>query len=158
MGDLPLVSEIVCVCVCCLYSAEIDQKLQEIMKQTGYLKIDGQVRCAHRDTSCFRPRLKTSILVKCPSMGCESLWAKQLVVVFSRTAQREQLLLHDTQNWSVFILEITLAWAWSKLSFYHSGIQQKWQTWSVRGRSAAGRVGRSSKSGSRRQVMSSLSK
>lgn len=25
-------------------SAEIDQKLQEIMKQTGYLKIDGQVR------------------------------------------------------------------------------------------------------------------
>lgn len=24
-------------------SAEIDQKLQEIMKQTGYLKIDGQV-------------------------------------------------------------------------------------------------------------------
>lgn len=30
----------------CLHSAEIDQKLQEIMKQTGYLKIDGQVRCA----------------------------------------------------------------------------------------------------------------
>lgn len=27
----------------CLCSAEIDQKLQEIMKQTGYLKIDGQV-------------------------------------------------------------------------------------------------------------------
>lgn len=27
-----------------LHSAEIDQKLQEIMKQTGYLKIDGQVR------------------------------------------------------------------------------------------------------------------
>lgn len=31
------------------HSAEIDQKLLEIMKQTGYLKIDGQVRCAHRD-------------------------------------------------------------------------------------------------------------
>lgn len=28
----------------CVHSAEIDQKLQEIMKQTGYLKIDGQVR------------------------------------------------------------------------------------------------------------------
>lgn len=28
----------------CPLSAEIDQKLQEIMKQTGYLKIDGQVR------------------------------------------------------------------------------------------------------------------
>lgn len=28
----------------CPHSAEIDQKLQEIMKQTGYLKIDGQVR------------------------------------------------------------------------------------------------------------------
>lgn len=28
----------------CVRSAEIDQKLQEIMKQTGYLKIDGQVR------------------------------------------------------------------------------------------------------------------
>lgn len=28
----------------CPYSAEIDQKLQEIMKQTGYLKIDGQVK------------------------------------------------------------------------------------------------------------------
>lgn len=27
----------------CPHSAEIDQKLQEIMKQTGYLKIDGQV-------------------------------------------------------------------------------------------------------------------
>lgn len=32
------------VCVACSHSAEIDQKLQEIMKQTGYLKIDGQVR------------------------------------------------------------------------------------------------------------------
>lgn len=34
-----------CVLMCLfLLSAEIDQKLQEIMKQTGYLKIDGQVR------------------------------------------------------------------------------------------------------------------
>lgn len=28
----------------CVFSVEIDQKLQEIMRQTGYLKIDGQVR------------------------------------------------------------------------------------------------------------------
>lgn len=43
----------VCHCVFCIHSAEIDQKLQEIMKQTGYLKIDGQVRCAHRDILSF---------------------------------------------------------------------------------------------------------
>lgn len=39
--------------VFCVHSAEIDQKLQEIMKQTGYLKIDGQVRCAHGDMLSF---------------------------------------------------------------------------------------------------------
>lgn len=38
------------MCVFCPHSAEIDQKLQEIMKQTGYLKIDDQVRHAHRGT------------------------------------------------------------------------------------------------------------
>lgn len=42
---------IVCyLCVFCPCSAEIDQKLQEIMKQTGYLKIDGQVRCAFKQS------------------------------------------------------------------------------------------------------------
>lgn len=37
----------------CPRSAEIDQKLQEIMKQTGYLKIDGQVRNADMDIWCL---------------------------------------------------------------------------------------------------------
>lgn len=37
----------------CPHSAEIDQKLQEIMKQTGYLKIDGQVRSADLDIWCL---------------------------------------------------------------------------------------------------------
>lgn len=41
-------SETVCFCPC---SAEIDQKLQEIMKQTGYLKIDGQVSRAAMKSS-----------------------------------------------------------------------------------------------------------
>ena len=41
------------VCVFHPHSAEIDQKLQEIMKQTGYLKIDGQVSWTQSITSCF---------------------------------------------------------------------------------------------------------
>lgn len=41
------------ICLFCTRSAEIDQKLQEIMKQTGYLKIDGQVRSEDLDIWCL---------------------------------------------------------------------------------------------------------
>lgn len=44
-GILPLTfSDVSVSIVLCFHSVEIDQKLQEIMRQTGYLKIDGQVR------------------------------------------------------------------------------------------------------------------
>lgn len=44
------------VCAFNAHSVEIDQKLQEIMKQTGYLKIDGQVGFKFQSRTCWSYR------------------------------------------------------------------------------------------------------
>lgn len=133
---------LVSICFSCLCSAEIDQKLQEIMKQTGYLKIDGQVPDA--DFSLF--------FMSLPVITWFRLFRLDEWLNVSCTWGRACWFFPLRKRGS----DASLSWRFA--SSARSDIQLRWRTWSMRGRSAVAPVGRSSKCVSRRRAMSSRSK